>query len=144
MKIKALLLSFLLSACALFSGVRTEQGVDLGVLAQKVALVRQDVTDLAALSDPATQAKILGLTVEIKKVEDALTAAAAGGPISDVNTAANAAFSVATVVIEELRASGKDVGNLPLYVALGRIAFRHLAIGEIKKADEVLDEGPVQ
>lgn len=121
-----------------------QSGVDLGHLAEQIELVRLDVADLAPAATPSTQEKLAKLDKAVVKIEDALNAAAKGGPISDVRTAAVAALSVADEVIQELQAQGQYTGDWALYVGLAKVAIRHLSAGETFEASDALTPPPEQ
>jgi len=133
-KLLTILLLALAPACALF---RSEGGLDLGALADQVALVRQDVADLAPLASPETQLRLAELDKAVHGVEDALRAAGAGGPVTDVTTAAQAALAVADQLLQAMPQD--EVGDIRLYVGLARIALRHLAAARFDDADEALE-----
>lgn len=129
-----LLAAILLTSCSAL-GIGSGEPVDLVAIADKVELYRADVMDVVyPLAEPDAQAQILRLSDATKKVETALRAAGAGGPLSDWQTAAGAALTVADSVILELKASGKDTGNAQAIVGLAKVILRHLAAGDVSGA----------
>lgn len=136
--LRLLLLPILISSCAAF-GIGGGQ-VDLVKLADRVEVVRVRIADLVPLADPKTQEKIQALDIAVQKVEAALRTAGAGGPIADVKAAAVAAFSLANSIADEMQASGKDVGNLRLYIATFRLAFDLIYLGQEEEASAELGE----
>lgn len=137
MKLLALIAPLLLGACALF---RSESGdIDLRKVADQVELVRKDVADLSYLATPELQAKLVKLDHAVLRVEDALRFAGAGGPIGDVRTAAGEALALADALLTDLDVTGQpQPSNLRLYLALARIALRHLNLGDTEAAAEDL------
>jgi hypothetical protein len=123
-----LLVCLLLTSCAAFG---SGHSVDLTALADKVELYRADVMDLSPVATPATQAQLARLSDATLKVEAALRAAGAGGPISTVQAAAGAALEVAEQVIAEMQKQGKDTGDAQFVVGLAKILLRHLAAGDV-------------
>ena len=123
-RILILLGSLLLTSCAALGS-----GVDLAKVADTVMLYRQDVELLAPLAKPETQAKVAQLVAEVVKVEDALRAAAAGGPVVDVTTAAKAALALAAHVAGML----PEDNDLRFAIALAQVVLNHLAATEFEQ-----------
>jgi len=133
-RVVGLLALILAPACASFG----DGQVDLGRVADEIALVRADVRDVAPMASPLTQEKLAKLDEATGKLEDALRRAAVGGPISDVREAAQVALSLADAVLLELAPES----DAHFYVALAKIALRHVARGEMEEV--ATEPQPVQ
>lgn len=117
---KHFLATLLLSACAAFG-----EPVDLGKVADRVALYRADVTFLAPLASPELQARLVELEVAMLQVETALRA---GGVVDDVTSAAKAALAVAAVIAAQL----PPENDLRFAIGLAQVLLNHLAAGEFE------------
>ena len=115
--------ALLLTSCALFGD---PAGVDFAKVANTVDLYRQDVAALAPLASPELQAKLAELDAAVLRVEGALQAAGAGGPVHDVTTAAQAALAVAGLIADSLPSEN----DLRFAIAVAQVILNHVAAAE--------------
>lgn len=117
MKLAILALLVPLGACRAPSG-----GIDYAATADTIALYRQDVLDVLYLADPKTQERVNDLAEAIVRVEESLRMADVG----TASSAASLALSLAEALVREL---GPE-SELRFYIAIAKIALRHVQSGE--------------
>ena len=114
-----LILALLAPLCA----CRTTSGdIDYAATADTIALYRQDVLDVIYLAEPETQERVQDLAQMIQRVESALRLADAG----TASSAAAQALALADAIALELAPDSE----LRFYIALAKIALRHVQAGE--------------
>ena len=119
-----IILALVAHLCACGS-MGSSRGLDPVAVADTIALYRQDVLDVAYLADPATQAEIVRLSAAIERVESALR-------MSDHGSASSAA-SMALSIAEGIAAHLAPESEVRFYIALAKIALRHVQVGSMSE-----------
>jgi len=113
---------FSLSSCRALMSPMPDVGVDLGQVADELALYRADVEDVATLYPPEMQVQLLAIASQMASVEDALR--------RGDQAAAKSIAEAALVAAEELLKVVDPNGKAAVYLVLAKVGLRHLKLGE--------------